>query len=89
MKFVSSEENEETNEIIQNYYPLYIYADKDSSEYQINVKKYLLRYAIFGAVNPYYFKSFYSFGKRYLKSRYDIDIEIYLKLSQANFRIIC
>ena len=47
----------------------------------------MLRYAIFGAVNPYYFKSFYSYGKRYLKSIYDIDIEIYLKLSQANFRI--
>ena len=56
----------------------------------------MLRYAIFGAIDPYYFKSFYGFGIKYLKLHlndwrwrryyYDIYIENY-KLSQANFRI--
>ena len=53
MRLTLSSKKEGTDTIIQNYFPLYIYADKDSSEYQINVKKYLLRYAIFGAVDPY------------------------------------
>jgi len=47
----------------------------------------LLRYSIFGAVDPYYFKSFYNTGAKYLKQQTGIDIENYLKLSQANFRI--
>ena len=89
-----SEENEGTDTIIQNIYNFDVYADKNSEEYQINVKNYLLRYAIFGAIDPYYFKSFYGFGIKYLKLHlndwrryyYDIYIENY-KLSQANFRI--
>ena len=87
MKLALSEENELTDTIIQNYYPFIIYADKDGSEYKINVKKYALRYAIFGAVDPYYYKSFYNTGAKYLKQQTGIDIVNYLKLSQANFRL--
>ena len=87
LRFLASDLDELTDVIVQNYYPFSIFAGKDSSAYTVNIKKYLLRYTLFGAVDPYLYKSAYAFGKKYLKSVLGINMENYLALSQAYFRI--
>ena len=56
LRFLASDLNELTDVIVQNYYPFSIFAGKDSSAYTVNIKKYLLRYTLFGAVDPYLYK---------------------------------
>ena len=87
LRFLASDLDELTDVIVQNYYPFSIFAGKDSSAYTVNIKKYLLRYTLFGAVDPYLYKSAYALGKKYLKSVLGYNMENYLALSQAYFRI--
>ena len=88
LRFLASDLDELTDVIVQNYYPFSILAGKDSSAYTVNIKKYLLRYTLFGAVDPYLYKSAYALGKKYLKSVLGYNMENYLALSQAYFRIV-
>ena len=87
IKFSFSDSDEGTDIIVQNYFPLQLYAKKDNSSYTINGEKYLIKYAIFGAVDQFYQNSFYTFGKKYLKNILGINLDNYLTLSQQNFRI--
>ena len=87
LKLDFSDIEEGTDKIVQNYYPFPILAQKEDVEYKVNVKKYLARYALFGVVDPYFYKSFLNFGKNMLKNLLGADLENYKLLSQQNFRI--
>ena len=87
LKLDFSDIEEGTDKIVQNYYPFPILAQKEDVEYKVNVKKYLARYALFGVVDPYFYKSFFNFGKKMLKYLLGADLENYKLLSQQNFRI--
>ena len=88
IRLAFSEEEEGTNTIIQNIYPPFpIFADANDSEYVVNIKNYLIKYALFAAIDPYYYKSLYNFFEKLLREDYYLELENYINLTQANYRI--
>ena len=86
MKYAISDNDEKTDLIIQNYGQFPIYFDKTEDGSKINIKYYSPKYAFFGATNPYFFDTIYSYLTK-TASMEGIDINSYLKVTQMNLRI--
>ena len=87
MRFIISEDNENSDYLIKNYFNFPIYVDKTNNECTISTKNYTAKFAHFGAENPFLFNSFYKFFKRYANEIEAINIDNYVKLTQMNLRI--
>ena len=47
----------------------------------------MIKYALFAAIDPYYYKSFYRLGEKILRGNYFFKLENYINLIQANYRL--
>ena len=47
----------------------------------------MIKYALFAAIDPYYYKSFYRLGEKILRGNYFFELENYINLIQANYRL--
>ena len=86
MMYAISEKDEKTDLIFQNYIAFPIFLEKVNEEYELKVKTYKPKYAFFGATDPYFFKSAFSYLKL-LTTRVDINPDNYRQLTQMNLRI--
>jgi len=87
LRLIFSDEEQGTDYIIQNYFGPSIIAKRDSPFYNVEVTKYQPKFAIFGAADSYLYKTFYNYGKIYIKNKYGINIDNYMKVNQAYIRI--
>ena len=100
MRILYSDENEDTDYIIQNYigFPtlrigrngyegIPIFISKTDRDCTITITQYIPKFARFGVVNSYLFNTLFSYWQKIIKPEMYLDINNYLKLTQMNIRI--